>query len=117
MHFIREVIEVAPIMKLAEIITEPKLLELRRNLRLQRAFIDDGDSQGFYALDAQFHTILLNSTGYKRLNRFADSAWMNVNSVRRLLLLIEGRLEATFNERKKIHDELKKESGKSRTSA
>ncbi len=37
---------------------------------------------------------------------------MNVNSVRRLLLLIEGRLEATFNERKKIHDELKKNLAK-----
>ena len=62
MHFIREVIEVAPIMKLAEIITVPQLLELRRNLRLQRAFIDDGDSQDFYALGEQFHTILLNKT-------------------------------------------------------
>ena len=108
--FIREAIEVAAIMKLAEIITEPQLLELRRNLRLQRAFIDDGDSQGFYALDAQFHTILLNSTGYKRLNRVADSAWMNVNRVRRLLLPIEGRLEATYNEHKKIYDELEQKN-------
>ena len=104
--FIREAIEVAAIMKLAEIISEPQLLELRRNLRLQRAFIEDGDSQEFYALDAQFHAILLNSTGYKRLNRVADSAWMNVNRVRRLLLPIEGRLEATYNEHKKIYDEL-----------
>ena len=104
--FIREAIEVAAIMKLAAIITEPQLSELRRNLRLQRAFIDDGDSPGFYALDAQFHAILLNSTGYKRLNRVADSAWMNVNRVRRLLLPIEGRLEATYNEHTKIYDEL-----------
>ena len=108
--FIREAIEVAAIMKLAEIITEPQLLELRRNLRLQRAFIEDGDSQGFYALDAQFHAILLNSTGYKRLNRVADSAWMNVNRVRRLLLPIEGRLEATYNEHKKIYDELEQKN-------
>ena len=108
--FIREAIEVAAIMKLAEIITEPQLLELRRNLRLQQAFIDDGDSQGFYALDAQFHAILLNSTGYKRLNRVADSAWMNVNRVRRLLLPIEGRLEATYNEHKKIYDELEQKN-------
>ena len=108
--FIREAIEVAAITKLAEIITEPQLLELRRNLRLQRAFIEDGDSQGFYALDAQFHAILLNSTGYKRLNRVADSAWMNVNRVRRLLLPIEGRLEATYNEHKKIYDELEQKN-------
>lgn len=96
--FICEAIEVVAIMKLAEIITEPQLSELRRNLRLQQAFIDDGDSQGFYALNAQFHAILLNSTGYKQLNRVADSAWMNVNRVRRFLLPIEGRLEATYNE-------------------
>ena len=108
--FIREAIEVAAIMKLAEIITEPQLLELRRNLRLQRAFIEDGDSQGFYALDAQFHAILLNSTGYKRLNRVADSAWMNVNRVRRLLLPIEGRLEATYNEHKKIYAKLEQKN-------
>ena len=108
--FIREAIEVAAIMKLAAIITEPQLLELRRNLRLQRAFIDDGDGQGFYALDAQFHAILLKSTGYKQLNRVADSAWMNVNRVRRLLLPIEGRLEATYNEHKKIYDELEQKN-------
>ena len=108
--FICEAIEVAAIMKLAEIITEPQLLELRRNLRLQQAFIDDGDSQGFYALNAQFHAILLNSTGYKQLNRVADSAWMNVNRVRRFLLPIEGRLEATYNEHKKIYDELEQKN-------
>ena len=37
---------------------------------------------------------------------------MNVNRGRRLLLPIEGRLEATFNEHKKIHDELKKNLAK-----
>ena len=35
-----------------------------------------------------------------------------MNRIRRLLLPIEGRLEATFNERKKIHDELKKNLAK-----
>ena len=108
--FIREAIEVAAISKLAKTITEPQLVELRRNLRLQRAFIEDGDSQGFYALDAQFHAILLISTGYKRLNRVADSAWMNVNRVRRLLLPIEGRLEATYNEHQNIYNVLEQKN-------
>jgi DNA-binding GntR family transcriptional regulator len=108
--FIREAIEVAAITLLAEIITEPQLIELRRNLRLQRAFIDDGDIQGFSAMDAQFHAILLNSTGYKRLNRVADNAWMNVNRVRRLLLPIKGRLEATFREHKKIYNALEQKN-------
>ena len=35
---------------------------------------------------------------------------MNVNRVRRLLLPIEGRLEATYNEHKKIYDELEQKN-------
>ena len=35
---------------------------------------------------------------------------MNVNRVRRLLLRIEGRLEAKYNEHKKIYDKLEQKN-------
>jgi len=99
--FIREALEVAAIRKLASLITKQNLIELRRNLRLQRAFIDDEDVQGFYSLDSQFHSIILDATGFRKLSRLADTAWMNVNRVRRLLLPVPGRIEATYDEHKK----------------
>lgn len=107
--FIREALEIAAIKLLADIITEPQLVKLRRNLRLQRIFIDDEDFQGFYALDAQFHAMLLDFTGFEKLNRVANSAWVNVNRVRRLLIPIGGRVEETYKEHLEIYGTL--ESG------
>ena len=106
--FIREAIEIAAIKLLADIITEPQLVNLRRNLRLQRVFIDDRDFQGFYALDAQFHAMLLNFTGFEKLNRVADGAWMNVNRVRSLLMPIAGRVEETYEEHLDIYGALER---------
>ena len=104
--FIREALEVAAIKKLASSITDQNLIELRRNLRLQRAYIDDKDIQGFYGLDSKFHSIILNATGFRKLSRLADTAWMNVNRVRRLLLPVPGRIEATYFEHKEIFSAL-----------
>ena len=99
--FIREALEVAAIKELANSITDQNLVELRRNLRLQKAYIDDKDIQGFYNLDSQFHAIILDATGFKKLSRLSDTAWMNANRVRRLLLPVPGRVDATFVEHQK----------------
>lgn len=106
--FIREALEIAAIKLLAGIITEPQLVKLRRNLRLQRVFIDDEDFQAFYALDAQFHAMLLDFTGFDKLKRVADSAWVNVNRVRRLLMPIAGRVEETYQEHVEIYSNLER---------
>lgn len=106
--FIREAIELAAIKLLIDIITEPQLVKLKRNLRLQRVFIDDEDYQGFYALDAQFHAMLLDFTGFGKLNRVANSAWINVDRVRRLLLPIAGRVEETYQEHVEIFGALER---------
>ena len=107
--FIREALEVAAVRKLASSITEQNSIELRRNLRLQRAYIDDKDVQGFYSLDSQFHSIILDATGFRKLSRLADTAWINVNRVRRLLLPVPGRIEATYDEHEKIFSALKQQ--------
>ena len=106
--FIREALEIAAIKLLADIITEPQLVKLKRNLRLQRVFIDDEDFQGFYALDAQFHAMLLDFTGFEKLNRVANSAWINVDRVRRLLLPIAERVEETYQEHVEIFGTLER---------
>ena len=42
------------------------------------------------------------------MSRLSDTAWMNVNRVRRLLLPVPGRVYATFVEHQKIFTALEK---------
>ncbi|MFN3578008.1 MAG: GntR family transcriptional regulator [Tabrizicola sp.] len=100
--FIREAIEVAAAELVAERITEDQLRDLRRNLRLQEALVADGDRQGFMALDAQMHEMMLSFTGLPRLAQVAQTAWLSVDRARQLILPVEGRLQATLEEHRAI---------------
>ena len=68
--FIREALEVAAIKELANSITDQNLVELRRNLRLQKAYIDDKDIQGFYNLDSQFHCHYIGCNRFQKIVPF-----------------------------------------------
>jgi GntR family transcriptional regulator, rspAB operon transcriptional repressor len=100
--FIREAIEVAAAERVATLITEAQLLDLRRNIRMQEALAADGDRQGFMALDAQMHELMLSYTGFPRLPQVSQTAWLSVNRARQLILPVEGRLEATLDEHRTI---------------
>ena len=96
--FLREALELAAVERVAEMITEEQLVELRRNLRVQAAHIADHDFAGFYQTDAQMHELILSFTGFKRLSTLAESSWVHVNRARRLILPSPGRIEHTLIE-------------------
>ena len=100
--FLREAIELAAIERVAQTITEPQLVLLRRNLTVQAALIADGDFAGFYTLDAEMHALLLSFTGYRKLALVSETAWAHVNRARQLVLPVPGRVAATLLEHRAI---------------
>lgn len=100
--FLREALEVAAVEVVAEIITEDQLVQLKRNLRIQEALIEDGDIAGFYQMDARMHELILSFTGFRRVATMAETAWVHVNRARRLNLPSPGRVQATLDEHRAI---------------
>ncbi len=96
--FLREALELAAVEIVARDISEPQLLQLRRNLRVQEALLGDNDFAGFYHLDSEMHQLILSFTGFRRLAGLADTAWVHVNRARQLILPAPGRVEATLVE-------------------
>ena len=100
--FLREAIELAAVERVAETITDAQLVILRRGLRIQAALVEDGDFAGFYAQDAEMHGTLLSFTGFRNLAQVADTAWVQVNRARRLVLPLPGRVAETLAEHRAI---------------
>jgi DNA-binding GntR family transcriptional regulator len=100
--FLREAIELAAIAHLAPRITDDQLQSLRRGLAMQAALVDEGDTGGFYALDAQMHGMLLDFTGFRRLSGVADSAFVHVDRARRLILPQGRRVADTLEEHRAV---------------
>ncbi len=100
--FLREAIEVASIQRVAEKITDEQIQRLRRNLTVQVALVADGDTAGFYAMDAAMHELLLSFTGFPKLSQVAETAWLHVNRARQLILPVAGRVQATLGEHQAI---------------
>jgi DNA-binding transcriptional regulator GbsR (MarR family) len=53
--FLREALELAAVERVATTITEEQLVLLKRNLRIQEALMQDGDTAGFHQMDAELH--------------------------------------------------------------
>lgn len=96
--FLREALELAAVEHLAPRITDDQLVELRRNLRVQQALVEDGDIAGFYEMDAEMHALLLSFTGFRRLAKMAETVWLQVSRARRLILPEPGRVAETLHE-------------------
>lgn len=100
--FLREALELAAVEKVTREVTEDQLVQLRRNLRLQAALLEDQDFTGFYQTDAAMHELILSFTGFKRVAALADTSWVHVNRARQLLLPASGRVQATLAEHQAI---------------
>ena len=100
--FLREALELAAVEAVATTITEEQLVLLRRNLRIQEALVEDGDTAGFYQMDAEMHELILSFTGYRRLAALAETSWIHVNRARHLNLPLPGRMKTTLAEHKAI---------------
>lgn len=100
--FLREAIELHAIDLVSKTITEDQLTLLRRNLAVQKALVETGDTLGFYQADAEMHGLILSFTGFRKLAQVAETAWLHVNRARQLVLPVPGRIEQTLEEHRAI---------------
>lgn len=100
--FLREALELAAVDELAPRIGEAQLAQLRRNLRVQQADVEHGDFPAFYQMDAAFHAMIMDFTGFPRLAQLADTLWVQVNRARQLVLPRPGRVQDTLAEHQAI---------------
>lgn len=100
--FLREAIELAAVERIAPVITDDQLAQLRRSIAVQAALVEHGDIPGFYAQDAGMHELLLSFTGFRRLAQVSETAWLQVNRARRLILPVPGRVQQTLEEHRAI---------------
>jgi len=96
--FLREALEMAAVEQVAATVTKAQVVQLRRNLRVQAALIEDKDFAGFYQTDAAMHELILSFTGFRRVAVLAETSWVHVNRARQLILPQPGRIEATLAE-------------------
>ena len=106
--FLREAIELACIEILASNISEQQLIDLNRNLKLQKVLAESDDYQGFYQLDAKMHGMIMDFTGYKNLAKVTKTGWVQVDRARQLLLPVDGRLKKAFQEHRAVIKALEK---------
>lgn len=102
--FLRSAIEAAAIQKITGELNDDQKRQLSRNLRMQEFLMEDGDFQGFYEADEEFHAILLNCTGFQRLASFAESVSLQYTRARMVVLPSPGRVADTIDEHKAIFD-------------
>lgn len=100
--FLREALELAAVEHLAPRISDDQVARLNRNLVVQQALVDSGDRDGFYEQDAAMHAMMMGFTGFRRLGSVTETAWLQVDRARRLVLPAPGRVEATLEEHRAI---------------
>jgi DNA-binding GntR family transcriptional regulator len=100
--FLREAIELAAVERVAGTIGPGEVATLERSLARQAALIGAGDTEGFYAEDAAMHEAILGMTGFPRLARTTETAFLHVSRARRLVLPVPGRVHATLQEHRAI---------------
>ncbi|WP_370160206.1 GntR family transcriptional regulator, partial [Limimaricola soesokkakensis] len=66
-NFLREAVEVAAVARVAQIRTDAQLARLSRNLKLQGLLVEDGDFQGFFEADLEFHELMLGFIGFPKV--------------------------------------------------
>ncbi len=102
--FLREALELATVAKVARDLTDDQRKRLSRNMRLQELLIEDEDVPGFYQADEEFHGLLMEFTGFRRLADVAQSVSLQVSRARMLLLPTPGRIAETLAEHRAIFE-------------
>jgi DNA-binding GntR family transcriptional regulator len=81
---------------------------LRRNLRYQEAAFGGDDYDGFLQLYVGFHRLLTDALGLHRVTDTLDTLRTHLDRVRRLLLPQPGRMAATLDEHRAIHEAIER---------
>ncbi len=105
--FLREALEKAAVAKVAVDHTVDQLAQLTRNVRLQQLLLEDGDHQGFYNADEEFHALLMEFTGYPALAATVGTISLKLKRTRILLLPETGRSKNALEEHRAILDAVK----------
>jgi len=103
---IRGVLEGLAARLAAKIIKEKEITKLKECLKRLEYFTDKNNSLAFSKLDAEFHKIILNICGNKRLIQIHEILTDQVNRYRIRSLNIQGRLERSLEEHWRIVEAL-----------
>jgi len=82
---IRQALEGAVAETAARHLSSGSIEALRGNLEAQQEAVSRGDRSGFYALDLEFHTILVEGLEMPRVAAVIEASRANIDRVRRLL--------------------------------
>jgi DNA-binding GntR family transcriptional regulator len=69
---------------------------------MQELLIEDKDFVGFYEADEEFHTMLMNFTGFNGVPQVLESVSLHLTRARMLVLPDEGRPKETVKEHRAI---------------
>ena len=89
--FMREALECAAVIKVARERTDEQYAKLARNVRLQAMLVEDHDMVGFYQTDEDFHSLLMEFTGFPGLVSTVAMISLKLKRPRMLLLPEPGR--------------------------
>jgi GntR family transcriptional regulator, rspAB operon transcriptional repressor len=104
---IRRALEAEIASEAARALPEDSIGEIERNLRYQQAAAEAGDVAGFYALDVEFHKILVGALGLQQTREILDGLRSHLERVRRILLSPPGRLPSAYAEHKRVLDAIR----------
>jgi GntR family transcriptional regulator, rspAB operon transcriptional repressor len=85
-QFIREALELAALRRALENIRPADADRIRSNIAEQRRAESDGDDDRFYALDQEFHRIIIELSGHPEVWRITHRTRAHMDRVRRLSL-------------------------------
>ena len=71
-------------------------------MRYQQAASEAGDRFGFYALDVEFHRLIISALGFVQAVAILESLRAHLERLRRLLLVPPGRMPHAFAEHQAI---------------
>lgn len=100
--FIRLGLEIQAVRHVASTADVEQVLALERNIAGQAAALAAGNLRHFYELDEAMHDLIFTQIAFPRVRRFLDSARAQLDRIRRLVLPIKGRPEATLDEHRRI---------------
>jgi len=100
---VRRVLETELVGLCAMQLSRRSVERLTRQLAHQRTAMENGDLDGFYELDVEFHRLLVDGLSLHRVGDILESIRPHVDRVRRMLLPEPGRMPSTFGEHQAIH--------------
>ncbi|WP_409526030.1 GntR family transcriptional regulator [Nitrincola sp. MINF-07-Sa-05] len=100
--FLREALETAAVEKVATQHTEEQLTQLTRNVRLHELLVEDGDLDGAYKADEEFHALIMEFTGFPGVSLVASNVSLQLKRARLLLQPEPGRASEALKEHRQV---------------